>query len=187
MKKYQIILADPPWEYTKGFPTQSRTPGKWSGKIKTKAIPYPTMTVEEICSLQIDILADKNCRLFLWTTNRYLPFSFKVMEEWGFQYKQTLVWHKSDGNMGGSVAPNSAEFLLVGIKGKPKVISKLKSAVWKFPQSKKHSKKPTEFRKMIKQTSSGKSIELFAREKTEGWDVWGNEVESDIDLLTENK
>jgi len=28
-------------------------------------------------------------------------------------------------------------------------------------------------------------IELFARQKTEGWDVWGNEVESDITLITE--
>jgi N6-adenosine-specific RNA methylase IME4 len=183
MKKYQIIYADPPWDYPEGFPTQSRTPGKWVGKVKIKAIPYLTMTLQEIYLLPISNLTDKNCRLFLWTTNRYLPFAFEVMKGWGFQYKQTMIWHKSDGNMGGSIAPNSAEFLLVGIKGKPKVVSKLKSAIWKFPQSKKHSTKPKEFREIIKQTSGGNAIELFAREKVDGWDVWGNEVESDINLI----
>jgi len=182
MKKYKTIVADPPWEYKEGFPTQSRTPGKWEGEVKTKPLPYPSMTLSEIKDLPISKISDKDCRLFLWVTNRYLPYVFDIINTWGFEYKQTIIWHKSDGNMGGSVAPNSAEFLIVAIKGTPQRVSKLKTAVWKFPQSKKHSKKPEEFQTMIEKISPEPRIELFARRKREGWDVWGNEVVSDVVL-----
>lgn len=46
-----------------------------------------------------------------------------------------------------------------------------------------HSEKPNEVRERIV-TLMGNlpRIELFARQKVSGWDSWGNEVESDIDL-----
>ncbi len=180
--KYQAIYADPPWQYDEGFPTQSRSPGKWEGPVTNKALPYPSMTLKDIKALNVNGIAAKDCRLFLWATNKYLPDAFIVMRAWGFEYKQTLVWHKSDGNMGGSIAPNSAEYLIVGIKGKPRRLSKLKSAVHKYPQSKRHSKKPEDFRRMIEETTGGPYLELFARKATEGWDVWGDEVERTAEL-----
>jgi N6-adenosine-specific RNA methylase IME4 len=168
---FQCIVADPPWDYPEGFATQSRSPGKWSGKIKCKPLPYPSMTLDAIKALPVASFADEHCRLWMWTTNRYLPAAFEVMSAWGFDYRQTLVWHKSDGNMGGSVAPNSAEFLLVGVRGNPPLIKKMSSAVVKLPQSKKHSRKPREWRWLIEEANPGPRLEMFARQKAPGWQI----------------
>jgi len=177
---YKTIVADPPWEYPEGFATQSRTPGQWAGPVTIKPLPYPSMTVEKIASLPVRELAADDCRLWLWTTNRYLRSAFDVMTAWGFEYRQAVIWHKSDGNMGGSVAPNSAEFLLVGVRGAPECLKRLPSAVVKLPQSKQHSRKPTEFLWLIEQTGSEPRLEMFARRKRPGWHVWGNQIESDV-------
>ena len=127
--KFKTIVADPPWEYPEGFNTVSASNGIPIGPIKhDKPLPYPSMTIAEICALPVANLADKDCRLWLWTTSRYLPDAFGVMKAWGFRYRQTLVWHKLDGNIGGGVAPNSAEFLLVGVKGNPPIKTKLKQS-----------------------------------------------------------
>lgn len=179
---FRCIVADPPWDYPEGFATQSRSPGHWSGTIDTKPLPYPSMTLEAIRALPVREMAAPDCRLWLWTTNRYLPAAFGAMEAWGFEYRQTLVWHKSDGNMGGSVAPNSAEFLLVGVRGNPPCLKRLSSAVVKLPQSKRHSKKPVEWNWLIEQTDEGPRLEMFARRSRPGWHVWGNELANDVEM-----
>ena len=175
MTKYRTIVADPPWPYPEGFSTQSRTPGKWVGAARTKSLPYRSMTLGEIHALPIAALADVDCRLFLWTTNRYLPGTFDLLRAWGFTYKQTLVWHKRDGNMGGSVAPCSAEFLLVGVKGQPERVSKMPSAVISTAAPKQHSAKPEAFLDFIEAVSPGPYVELFARRARFGWDYWGDQ------------
>lgn len=175
---YSTIVADPPWHYDEGFPTQSRSPSRgWSAAVETKALPYSGMSVDDICDLPVATLAAGACRLFLWTTNRYLPDSFRVMEAWGFRYRQMLVWHKRDGNMGGSVAPCSAEFLLVGVLGAPPVLAKWGTAVLSAPQSKTHSKKPAAFLDLVETVSPGPYVELFARAPRLGWDSWGKGYE----------
>ena len=177
MKKYQIIYADPPWEY-----------GKWCANLhrpnsKDKILPYPTMSVEQICSLPVSTIADVNCELYLWTTQKYLPDAFKVIDSWGFKYKQTLIWCKKPrAGLGGQFTPTN-EFLLLARKGK-KPKSKRVLTTWflvKRPHN-NHSKKPDFFRNMLQEITLSPRIELFARQKTDGWDVWGNEVESDIIL-----
>ena len=178
MKKYQIIYADPPWSYEEFCQIHSK-----AGRV-VKPLPYGAMSVESICALPVRDIADSNARLFLWTTNRYLPDAFRVMESWGFSYKQTIVWSKK-GNpspWGGSVAPNHAEFLLVGTVGKPKRNAMLKTNVVEHNVS-RHSKKPELFRDLIVEACGDVAkIELFARNKVFGWDCWGNEVGSDIEL-----
>jgi N6-adenosine-specific RNA methylase IME4 len=140
------------------------------------------MSVEEICALPIATLAAEDCRLWLWTTNRYLPASFGVMRAWGFEYRQTLVWHKLDANLGGSVAPNSVEFLLVGVRGRPRCKKRLKTALIATAHGKRHSQKPTEWYYLIETVSDGPYLELFARRTRPGWKVWGNEVESNVEI-----
>ena len=173
---YGTIVADPPWRYDEGFPTQSRTSGKWSGDVTTKALPYSGMDMDAIKALPVADLAAVT-RLFLWTTNRYIPDAFDVMAAWGFAYKQTLVWHKRDGNMGGSVAPCSAEFLLVGVMGSPPVLTKAAAAVISAPQAKQHSRKPQAFLDLAEAVSPGPYVELFARAPRLGWDHWGHGYE----------
>ena len=85
MKKYQIIYADPPWEIK---------------KIKRKVRPnqiemdYPTMSLDEIKKLDINGISEDNSVCFLWTIQRYLPFAFDVLKEWGFKYQRTITWDK---------------------------------------------------------------------------------------------
>ncbi len=46
-----------------------------------------------------------------------------------------------------------------------------------------HSQKPDEARdKIIELAGDLPRVELFAREKTDGWDAWGNEVDCDIEI-----
>ena len=174
---YATIVADPPWSYPEGFPTQSRTPGKWIGDVTHAPLPYSGMDLAAIKAMPVADLAAKDCRLFLWTTNRYLPNAFDVMACWGFRYKQALVWHKRDGNMGGSVAPNSAEFLLVGVKGSPPVVAKAAASVITTAAPKQHSRKPDAFLDLVEQVSPGPYLELFCRRPRFGWDTWGKGYE----------
>jgi len=181
--RYATIVADPPWDYHEGFPTQSRTPGVWSGPIQTKALPYASMTVEDICELPVADLAEPDCRLFLWTTNRYLDDAFEVIRAWRFKYRQATVWHKRDGNMGGSIAPSSAEFLLVATRGAPARLSKWTSSVVSTAAPKQHSRKPEAFLDLIEQVSPGPYLEMFARRARFGWDYWGDESLGTAELV----
>ena len=173
-KKYQTIYADPPWKY-----------GYW-GKAeptcrpnsKTYAMPYPTMELQEIKELQVSNIADDNCELYVWTTQKYLPFSFEVINCWGFKYCQTIIWCKTPRGLGqGGVYCPTNEFLLLARNGKMPKVKRIESTwfLTKRPHN-QHSKKPDFFREMIEKVSNHPRIELFARQKTEGWDVWGNEV-----------
>jgi N6-adenosine-specific RNA methylase IME4 len=141
------------------------------------------MTEDEVRDLPIRDLADVACRLFLWTTSRYLPVSFEILRGWGFRYKQTLVWHKT-GNpspFGGSVAPNHAEFLLVATRGAP-FIGRWPSSVVSAPAQRQHSRKPEVFLDLVEQVSPGPYLELFARRQRLGWDTWGNEALEHVEL-----
>lgn len=178
MKKYKIIYADPPWKYGNWCANKNRP------NSINKPLPYPSMSIKEICELPIDTIADKNCELYLWTTQKYLPDSFVVMSSWGFEYKQCVIWCKKPrAGLGGMFTPTN-EFLLLGRKGKTPKNKKRVLSTWflvKRPHN-KHSAKPAFFREVIETTTNPPRIELFAREKTPGWDIWGNEVDSDIEL-----
>ena len=135
-------------------------------------------------------MADKNCVLFLWATSPLLPEAIEVMQAWGFKYKTVaFCWskHTKNGkkvkNLGRWTMGN-VELCLLGVKGKPK--RQVKN-VYQLVEAErtKHSKKPDEVRKRIVQLMGElPRVELFAREKTPGWDVWGNEVESDINFVS---
>ena len=71
---------------------------------------------------------------------------------------------------------------MIGVKGKaPKISNSISSIVETVRE--RHSKKPDIIRnKIVEFCGDIPRIELFARQKTEGWDIWGNEIESDIKL-----
>lgn len=180
--KYRTIVADPPWPYDDGFSTQSKS-REWRGPDHRTYLPYPSMTLDEIRALPIAALADTDCRLFLWTTNRYLPQALSISALWGFRYRQLLVWHKRDGNMGGSVAPSSAEFVIVATLGDPARVSKMPSSVIATAAPKKHSTKPDIWLDYFEQVSPPPYVELFARRHRLGWDVWGLESANTATLV----
>jgi N6-adenosine-specific RNA methylase IME4 len=141
------------------------------------------MHVDEIAAVPVSELAARDCRCFLWTINRYLPNAFDILAAWGFEYRQTLVWFKSASAspFPGHIAPNHAEFLLVGVVGSPSRLSVIKSSVFAVPSrsgggGRRHSRKPDVFLDEIENASPAPRLELFARRQRLGWDTWGNEA-----------
>lgn len=182
MKKYQIIYADPPWAYKqKQINFQSYDKGKKYENDVTEH--YDTMTNKEIKEMSVPGLADEDCLLFLWATSPNLDLAIEVGKAWGFEYKTVaFVWDKQRTNYG-FYTLSQCELCLVFKKGR--IPKKSANNIRQFISEKsgKHSAKPLEVRRRIEEMfPTHNKIELFAREKTEGWDVWGNEVESDINI-----
>ena len=177
MKKYQIIYADPPWNYAD------------QGCQGTMANHYKGMKINDICKIPVGGVIDKNCVLFLWATYPMLKEALKVIESWGFKYKSiAFQWIKLNKKNGkpfyglGRWTRGNTEPCLLATKGNPKRISASVFQLIQQPLT-RHSEKPQEARdKIVQLMGDIPRIELFARQKTEGWDVWGNEVESDIKL-----
>ena len=180
-KKYKTIVVDPPWKYgVWGKNSGNGIRGDFSGRkdVITK-IPYQTMTVQEISELPVAKLADDDCDLYLWVTQKYMPDVFSVIKSWGFRYCQMLTWCKAPRGLGqGGLFCPTTEFIILGRKGKMPKEKRRKDSTWwqiKRPHN-SHSSKPEFFQDIIETVSNSPRIELFARRKREGWDVWGNEV-----------
>jgi N6-adenosine-specific RNA methylase IME4 len=180
MKRYQIIYADPPWQY--------RNYG-YADAIRGVEKEYRTMTTEDICALPISELAADDCILFCWGTWTHLPDVLQVIEAWGFEY-QTIgfVWVKTNPTgfgffMGmGNYTRSNTEYCLIATKGKPKRIRADILQIVHAPV-REHSRKPSDMRERIVNLMGDlPRIELFARKRVDGWDAWGNEVESDLPL-----
>lgn len=177
MKKYRIIYADPSWSYN----DKSKSHG---GGAESH---YPCMKIEDICSLKIP--SSEDSVLLLWTTFPQLEEAFRVIKSWGFKYKTgAFTWVKTNKNgsvyMGmGRHTRSNAEICLLATKGKG--VKRIDASIYNtqlHPRS-RHSEKPNEFRKeIVRPYGDIDRVELFARSKHDGWDSWGNEVESDIKL-----
>jgi N6-adenosine-specific RNA methylase IME4 len=181
-QKYKTILADPPW--------QQRMTGTFTRHKSAKRLPYPTMSVEEICALPIGDLADKGAHLWLWTTNEYLEAGFAVMRAWGFKYLAPVTWLKPSGC--GAWFIHRTQTMLFGYRSPLKMTEQYKPTILEAGLPSEHSAKPLESYQLIEAVSKAPRIEIFARPWTQmfprrdGWDVWGNEVPQDVALRTAN-
>ncbi|MDD5543880.1 MAG: MT-A70 family methyltransferase [Acidobacteriia bacterium] len=165
-KKYRIFYADPPWSYGNSMPSY----------FTEQANYYPLMQLGELERLPIKELAEENAVLFLWVTSPILKESFQVIDAWGFEYKTSFVWDKVKHNMGHYNSVRH-EFLLVCVRGSctPEVNKLFDSVV--VEERTEHSVKPKIFREIIDFLyPHGNRIELFAREKVNGWDAFGNQL-----------
>lgn len=170
---YQVIYADPPWQYS-----NKKTGGTMISGAEAK---YPTMTTQDICEMKIP--AAKDSVLFLWATVPLLPEAFKVMDAWGFEYKTMFTWRKIMSMGLGFWWRGQCEHLLFGVKGK---IKAFRMQECNFIQTKagKHSAKPLEFRQLIERATEHlpNKLELFAREHHPEWAAFGNQIENSIIL-----
>jgi len=164
--KFGCIYADPPWQYSN------------QGTRSSTDKHYKTMSVEDICSLPVESLADERCHLHLWTTNAFLFRAREVIEAWGFEYKSAMIWVKPQMGIG-NYWRVSHEYLLLGVRGGLGFESHNKKS-WTEESRGSHSVKPERFRHLIESVSPGPYLELFARKTVPGWMVWGDEVERDM-------
>lgn len=194
-KKYAVIYADPPWQQKAGR-NLSGGYKKIDGKqvfnpasVTSENLPYSTMSVDEIAALNVKSIVAKDAHLYLWVTNKYLLQADKIINSWGFKYSTCLTWAKKPigGGMGGTFRV-SQEHLLFCTRGSLKANTNINGTVFNVKRPYVngypcHSKKPDFFIEMIERVSPGNKLEMFARRKREGWDVFGNEVENSI-LIT---
>ena len=187
-KKYKIIYADPPWSYY----NDSNADSDVTTVKGMRRPPYSVMSSESIKKLPIKEIVDENSILFIWTTDYHLEKCLEVIKAWDFEYKTIgFIWAKKTklGNpvcfMGAYTMKSGIELCLLATKGKDahKLVKKhnIKS-LFASPRQ-EHSKKPNEVRdRIVKLLGDLPRIELFARHKIKGCSVWGNEIESDIEL-----
>lgn len=165
--KYNIVYADPPWQY-EHIKTENRA-------IENQ---YPTMAIDTICKLPVPTITADDAVLFLWATSPKLAEAMQVLTAWGFTYRTCMVWVKDKIGMGYYVRQQH-ELLLICTRGTlpvPEPSDRLSSVV-NAPRG-KHSEKPEAFYEIIERMYPAyQKVEIFSRNQREGWSGWGNEYE----------
>ncbi len=187
--KYDIIYADPPWDY--GGKMQFDKSGKkdinknWENNIFISAakFKYPTLKTKEMMKIPIHEIANQDCLLFMWVTNPHLAQGIELGKAWGFDYKTVaFVWDKMNHNPG-KYTLSYCELCLVFKRGRiptPRGARNIKQLV-RVPRG-EHSQKPIEVLHSIEAMfPTQKKIELFARHQPPGWDVWGLDVREEYE------
>lgn len=195
-QQHGLIYADPAWE----FLTHS-----YKGLEKSPQKHYECMSLEDLKEMRDDILfaSAPDCILVMWTTWWALPQALDLMLYWGFQYKTGGVWNKTTKNgkqtFGtGYCFRNASEVLLIGKIGKPTIKNKAtRDSIFTgdVPNDlndlgevivnsirREHSRKPDAMYTMLENMFHGGYLELFARNKREGWTSWGNEIDKFVGL-----
>lgn len=193
-KKYQIIYADPPWDYGGKMQydkSSIKTINIGFEKnifISSATFKYPTVKLKDLKKLNVDSIADDNCLLFMWTTGPQFANSIELGTSWGFEYKTVaFVWDKQIHNPG-RYTLSQTEFVIVFKKGRfpafrgARNIRQLVSV-----RRGKHSEKPEQVIDGItRMFPTQRKIELFARKNYIGWDNWGLEIpDSKIKILSQ--
>lgn len=162
------------------------------------------MDLKDICELPVVDLADKNCVLFMWATYPKLEDAFKVINSWGFKYKTVaFTWVKITRRSTAvfNIMPNgmkrfvvhggfhfglgywtrqNPELCLLATRGKPHRINNHVENLVISPL-RDHSRKPDEVRERIVQLVGDlPRIELFSRSRYPGWQVWGNQIDENL-------
>lgn len=192
-KKYSIIYADPPWEYGNYSNAGDRVKAKRAGGSHYGITPYDGMSLDSIKSLPVNEISYPDAVLLIWATFPCLREALEVIDAWGFEYKTVaFTWVKRNRNgVGwffglGNYTRANAEICLLARRGRGiPVISKKVEQVIDLPLT-EHSEKPNEARKRIEKLFGDKPrVELFARTKVHGWDVWGNDEKLSLPALEE--
>lgn len=179
-KTYDIILADPPWNF--------KTYGESDANLPQSH--YPTMSVEDIAALPVKELTAVNCALFFWVVDWMSPSVCEsIVKAWGFTYRTrawTWVKAKPSGfgfHIGrGYYTQSNPEDCWLCVKGSMPVSSHSISSII-YDSVKEHSRKPDDQYRKIETLYPNKNyLEMFARRRRPGWDVFGNQVEGSIEL-----
>lgn len=180
-KTYRTIVADPPWQKPDtGAHTHSLS-GGWDSGPRPMAgrpcvTPYPQMTLDEIESLPIADLAERDAHLYVWTFGPYIPETYRIVRAWGFAPSALLTGCKAPMGLGfgGAYVPTT-EHVLFARRGRDVRLRRWDSTWFAFKRG-SHSAKPECFLDIVEQVSPGPYLELFARRQRLGWDTWGNQA-----------
>jgi N6-adenosine-specific RNA methylase IME4 len=162
--EFDVIVCDPPWPYD----------GEYDPDHQREAPPYPTMDIEDIMGLKMPAASD--CVLWLWTINRLLDRAFEVARTWGFEPKTVLTWAKDRFGTGRWLR-GQTEHCILAIKGSPPWRLTNQSTLLNGPL-REHSRKPGELYALVDSLCFGRKLDMFSREKRDGWEQWGDEKDA---------
>jgi N6-adenosine-specific RNA methylase IME4 len=162
--KFATIVIDPPWDWgDEGDQDQM-------GRARPD---YATMSKEQLMALPVGTLADEDCHLYMWITNRSLPKGFDLIQAWGFRYITAITWAKPSFGMG-NYFRGQTEQILFAVKGSQPLKRKDVGTLFTAPRGPNgHSSKPVEFYDLVESCSPGPFLEMFSRHNREGWTAWG--------------
>lgn len=169
--KFSTLVIDPPWPMTKI---------ERDVRPNQVGFDYPVMSEQQLMDFwgSIQELAGEDCHMFMWTTQKFLPLAMKLIDHYGFRYILTMVWHKPGGYQPTGLPQFNCEFVVYARKGTPKFIdTKGFPCCFNAPR-REHSRKPDEFYDIVSLVTSGPRIDVFSREKRDGFEQFGNESEA---------
>ena len=178
-RKYNTIVVDPPWKMK-----------KMERDIRPEQVgfDYKTMPVEEISTIPIPNIMSKDSFCFIWTTQKYLPYTFSdILPSWGLKYRFTMVWFKNGGVQPFNLPQFDVEFVVCGVKGNPQLISQKRFPTGFYAKRKGHSVKPENFYEMLRRCTPEPRIDIFNRRVIKGFDGWGDESPVNNDLDSKEK
>ena len=167
MGKFATVVVDPPWPMAKIL-------RDW--RPNQVALDYPTMSVIEIAALPVPNVLAHDAFVFLWTTQRFLPFAIDIVQDWGCDYRMTMVWHKAGGIKPPSYPMFNAEFVVVGAKLLPKFTDTLGFRLANNWPRGAHSEKPEGFYDLLRRVTPGPRLDVFGRRRIAGFTSWGDEA-----------
>jgi N6-adenosine-specific RNA methylase IME4 len=166
-KTYGTIVIDPPWEME---------------KIERVVRPnqvgfdYPIMTEDELARFDVTSMAAEDCHLFCWTTQKWLPISLQLLPRWGFKYVFLMTWHKPGGFQPHGLPQYNSEFVVYARRGNAKFRDTQAFNTCFQAERREHSRKPDAFYETVKRVTEDGRIDVFSREKRDGFDQYGNET-----------
>lgn len=187
IQKIFTVYADPPWLE------------KGAGKIKRGADRhYPLMPTSDIIKIMRDELEDilnDKAHIYLWVTNNFMQDGFRVLKALDFRYITTITWLKgrlTETEHGSVFTPDNpglgqyfrgvTEHCLFGVtkeclpyKTDPVTGKRCQGLTYLIAPRGAHSQKPEEMYDIIEHVSYPPYLEMFARERRDGWHGWGNE------------
>ena len=182
---YSLIYADPPWT----FKVWGKSP---ESSVKTPSAHYQTLSVSEICSFPVGEWSAKDSNLVMWVYDPMLPSALKVAEAWGFTFVTVLFrWLKSVNGQkslfehgeklcfgtGYHTRGGGCEEAFLFKKGKGLPVKNHSVRKEFYANRREHSRKPDEVRVWLTDLYGDvPRLEMFARTKVNGWDVFGNET-----------
>jgi N6-adenosine-specific RNA methylase IME4 len=169
-QQYGTIVIDPPWPMK-----------KIEREVRPNQVEfdYPTMDYEQLRAFRATFqrMTAKDCHVFMWTTQKFLPMALRLFEDYEIKYVLTMVWHKPGGFQPVGLPQYNCEFILYGRIGAPDFIDTKAFDCCFVGARREHSRKPVEFYELIERVTDGPRLDMFAREAHDGFAQFGNEPE----------